>query len=229
MSKQINPLMPMDDHLLNILSEDEVKDFKAMKAELQDTWVKKQMFRTETEMRISVLNDLKHPTPAAKYWQAVREQNVFFEQMVFLSFDYRRNEVEIKKLQKKIAEEKDELEKESLQIDLEQKTFDKASMELTAKDRMRELRLWSKLKDELVKEDPNFDKQNVDTHQKDSLPKRLFKTFQFFDKAKDADGAKNIAAQIMTAQRLHKEGKLNLNGPSYTTTNTNLYILKNVS
>jgi|TARA_B100000035_G_scaffold281819_1_gene262993 hypothetical protein len=212
MSKQINPLMPMDDHLLNILSEDEVKDFKAMKAELQDTWVKKQMFRTETEMRISVLNDLKHPTPAAKYWQAVREQNVFFEQMVFLSFDYRRNEVEIKKLQKKIAEEKDELEKESLQIDLEQKTFDKASMELTAKDRMRELRLWSKLKDELIKEDPNFDKNNVDTHQKDSLPKRLFKTFQFFDKAKDADGAKNIAAQIMTAQRLHKEGKLNLNG-----------------
>jgi len=212
MKKQINPLMPMDNHLLNILSEDEVKDFKAMKAELQDTWVKKQMFRTETEMRISVLNDLKHPTPAAKYWQAVREQNVFFEQMVFLSFDYRRNEVEIKKLQKKIAEEKDELEKESLQIDLEQKTFDKAGMELTAKDRMRELRLWSKLKDELIKEDPDFDKNNVDTHQKDSLPKRLFKTFQFFDKAKDADGAKNIAAQIMTAQRLHKEGKLNLNG-----------------
>ena len=212
MPKQINPLMPMDDHLLNILSEDEVKDFKAMKAELQDTWVKKQMFRTETEMRISVLNDLKHPTPAAKYWQCVREQNVFFEQMVFLSFDYRRNEVEIKKLNKKIAEEKDELEKESLQIDLEQKIFDKAGMELTAKDRMRELRLWSKLKDELVKEDPNFDKNNVDTHQKDSLPKRLFKTFQFFDKAKDADGAKNIAAQIMTAQRLHKEGKLNLNG-----------------
>ena len=206
MPKQINPLMPMDNHLLNILSEDEVKDFKAMKAELQDTWVKKQMFRTETEMRISVLNDLKHPTPAAKYWQAVREQNVFFEQMVFLSFDYRRNEVEIKKLHKKIAEEKDELEKESLQIDLEQKIFDKASMELTAKDRMRELRLWSKLKDELVKEDPNFDKQNVNTHQQDSLPKRLFKTFQFFDKAKDADGAKNIAAQIMTAQRLAKEG-----------------------
>lgn len=219
MPKSINPLMPMDDHLLNILSEDEVKDFKAMKAELQDTWIKKQMFRTETEMRISVLNDLKHPTPAAKYWQAVREQNVFFEQMVFLSFDYRRNEVEIKKLHKKIAEEKDQLEKESLQIDLEQKTFDKASMELTAKDRMRELRLWSKLKDELVKEDPNFDKQNVNTHQQESLPKRLMKTFQFFDKANDADGAKNIAAQIMTAQRLEKEGTLKINTNGKGTTN----------
>ena len=212
MSRQINPLMPMDDHLLKILSEDEVKDFKSMGAELKDTWVKKQMFRTETEMRISVLNDLKHPTPGAKYWQAVREQNVFFEQMIFLSFDYRENDIEIKKLEKKLSEEKDQFEKELAQIKLERKLFDKASMELTAKDRMRELRLWSQLKDELVKQDPNFDKENVDTHQKEALPKRLLKTFQFFDKAGDADGAKNIAAQIMTAQRLEKEGKLKVNG-----------------
>jgi hypothetical protein len=212
MSKQINPLMPMDDHLLKILSEDEVKDFKAMGAELKDTWIKKQMFRTETEMRISVLNDLKHPTPAAKYWQAVREQNVFFEQMVFLSFDYRENDIEIRKIKKQLSEEKDDFEKELAQIKLERKLFDKAQMELTAKDRMRELKLWSQLKDELVKQDPNFDKENVDTHQKESLPKRLLKTFQFFDKARDADGAKNIAAQIMTAQRLEKEGKLKVNG-----------------
>ena len=212
MSKQINPLMPMDNHLLKILSEDEVKDFKAMGAELKDTWVKKQMFRTETEMRISVLNDLKHPTPAAKYWQAVREQNVFFEQMVFLSFDYRENDIEIRKIEKQLSEEKDTFEKELAQIKLERKLFDKAQMELTAKDRMRELKLWSQLKDELVKQDPNFDKQNVDVHQKESLPKRLLKTFQFFEKANDADGAKNIAAQIMTAQRLEKEGKLKVNG-----------------
>ena len=212
MSKQINPLMPMDDHLLKILSEDEVKDFKAMGAELKDTWVKKQMFRTETEMRISVLNDLKHPTPAAKYWQAVREQNVFFEQMVFLSFDYRENDIEIRKIEKQLSEEKDQFKKELAQIKLERKLFDRAQMELTAKDRMRELRLWSQLKDELVKQDPNFDKENVDTHQKEALPKRLLKTFQFFDKARDADGAKNIAAQIMTAQRLEKEGKLKVNG-----------------
>ena len=212
MSKQINPLMPMDNHLLKILSEEEVKDFKAMGAELKDTWIKKQMLRTETEMRISVLNDLKHPPPAAKYWQAVREQNVFFEQMVFLSFDYRENDIEIRKIEKQLSEEKDTFEKELAQIKLERNLFDKAQMELTAKDRMRELKLRSQLKDELVKQDPNFDKQNVDVHQKESLPKRLLKTFQFFEKANDADGAKNIAAQIMTAQRLEKEGKLKVNG-----------------
>jgi len=208
MSKKINPLIPKDDQLLNILSEDEVKDFKAMRLELQDTWIKNQMFRTETEMRVSVLNDLKHPTVAAKYWQAVREQNVMFEQLIFCSFDYRKNEVEIEKLEKAIKEEKDPLEKKLKEVHLDEKLYGRAHMELQAKDRMRELKLWSHLKSELIKEDPNFDKQNVATHQKESLPKRLLQTWKYFTDAKDGDGAKNIASQIITATRLSKEGRL---------------------
>ena len=56
----------------------------------------------ETEMRFSVLSDNKYPTKAAKYWQSVREQNTHFENLVHLSFDARKNEVEIKKLQRDI-------------------------------------------------------------------------------------------------------------------------------
>ena len=44
-------------YLTNILDKDDVKDFKKLIPELQDTWRKKQMFRTETEMRFSVLSD----------------------------------------------------------------------------------------------------------------------------------------------------------------------------
>jgi len=207
---KIDPLIPKDIELLNILSEEEVKEFKLMKQELKDTWKKKQIFRTETEMRISVLNDLKHPTPASKYWQAVREQSVMFEQVVFLSFDYRKNEVEIKKIEKKLKEEDDDLERELLQIQLEERLFTKANMELTAKDRMRELKLWSNLKNELIKEDPNFDKQNVDTHQKESLPIRLIETAKHFNSAADAGGAKNLAAQLMTIDRLKNQGFLSI-------------------
>ena len=43
-----------------------------LKEELQDTIQKVQKYRTETEMRVSVLNDASHPTPASKYWQCVR-------------------------------------------------------------------------------------------------------------------------------------------------------------
>ena len=84
-------------YLTNILDKDDVKNFKKLIPELQDTWMKKQMFRTETEMRFSVLSDNKYPTKAAKYWQCVREQNVFLENLMSLSFDCRRNEVKLKR------------------------------------------------------------------------------------------------------------------------------------
>jgi hypothetical protein len=82
MNKEYSNIKPLiekeEDHLHNILPQEDVAEFKNMVGELRDTWTKKQIFRTETEARISVLQDLKYPTKAAKYWQCVREQNVFF-------------------------------------------------------------------------------------------------------------------------------------------------------
>ena len=89
-------------YLTNILDKKDVQQFKKLIPELKDTWRKKQMFRTETEMRFSVLSDNKYPTRAAKYWQSVREQNTHFENLMHLSFDARKNAVEIKKVEKKI-------------------------------------------------------------------------------------------------------------------------------
>jgi len=94
--------------LNNLLDPEDVKEFKAMTSELRDTWTKKQVFRTETEMRMSVLQDAKYPTKAAKYWQCVREQNVFLENLMTLSFDCRRQEAKVKWLEKKIETEQDE-------------------------------------------------------------------------------------------------------------------------
>ena len=66
--------------LNNLLDAEDVSKFRELTSELRDTWTKKQVFRTETEMRISVLQDAKYPTKASKYWQCVREQNVFLEE-----------------------------------------------------------------------------------------------------------------------------------------------------
>jgi len=64
--------------LNNLLETNDLSAFKGMVEELRDTWNKKQMFRTETEARFSVLQDNKYPTKASKYWQCVREQSSFF-------------------------------------------------------------------------------------------------------------------------------------------------------
>ena len=168
--RNIQPLIEKEEeHLHNILSTEDVKEFKNMVGEFRDTWTKKQIFRTETEARISVLQDMKYPTKAAKYWQCVREQNVFLENLMGLSFDYRRNDVKIKRLEKKIKEEGDDLKKELWQIDLDEKRYAKASMELTAKDRMRELKMWSKLKVEF--NDGSFNDKDVNEHQLESYNK----------------------------------------------------------
>lgn len=175
MEKDLRNVVPtitqQEGYLSDILDQSDFDKLMVLKEELKDTWTKKQIFRTETEMRVSVLNDSKFPTPASKYWQCVREQNVFFENLMSLSFEYRKNNVEIKKIERQISSEHDDLERELLQIELEQKQYARANMELVAKDRMRELDLWSKLKSEL--DDGSFDTQNVNNHQMESLKLQL--------------------------------------------------------
>ena len=60
-----------------------------------------------------------------------------------LSFEYRRTAAKIKRLEKKVEEEKDEYKRELYQIDLDEKRYQQASSELVAKDRMRELKIVS--------------------------------------------------------------------------------------
>jgi len=193
-------------YLTNILDREDVKDFKKLIPELQDTWHKKQMFRTETEMRFSVLSDNKYPTSAAKYWQSVREQNTHFENLVHLSFDARKNEVEIKKLQRDIKKEKDPLEVELKQIEIEEKLYGKASMELVAKHRMREVATWSKLKKEF--HDSNFDDKDVDSHQAESYKLQLQHRANTITAGTSQAEVFNIVGQVDTLNRVMASGEL---------------------
>ena len=193
-------------YLTNILDKEDVKDFKKLIPELQDTWMKKQMFRTETEMRFSVLSDNKYPTKAAKYWQSVREQNTHFENLVHLSFDARKNEVEIEKLQRDIKKEKDPIDKKMKQIELEEKLYGKAQMELVAKHRMREVATWSKLKKEF--DDDNFDKKNVNSHQAHSYMLRLQHQKNTITPGTSQPEVFNVLGQIDTLERVIREKEL---------------------
>ena len=193
-------------YLTSILDQEDVKQFKALVPELKDTWSKKQMFRTETEMRFSVLSDNKYPTRAAKYWQSVREQNTHFENLVHLSFDARKNEVEIKKLERDIKNEKDELEVELKQIELEEKLYAKAQMELVAKHRMREVATWSKLKKEF--DDNSFDKQDVNTHQAHSYMLRLQHQKNTITPGTSQPEVFNVLGQLETLERVIRDKEL---------------------
>ena len=190
-------------NLNNILEPEDVSTFKAMTEELRDTWTKKQMFRTETEMSFSVLNDAKYPTKAAKYWQCVREQNVFLENLMNLSFDFRRTEVKIKRLQEKLDKEEDSLKKELLQIDIDEKVYGKASMQLVARDRMREIKLWSKFKKQF--DDGSFDTKDVNTHQLNSYHLTMKNKAETLTQGSSQPEVFNVLGQLQSIERIKKE------------------------
>lgn len=192
-------------NLQSLLDPQDFAQLANLKQELEDTWTKKQIFRTETEMRVSVLNDGKFPTVAAKYWQCVREQNVFFENLIQLSFNYRKNLVEIKQLERKIVQETDDLETELLQIELEEKKYAQANMELVARDRVREIEHWSRIKSEL--DDGSFDNKNVNTHQMKSMQLALQNRAKALTAGSSQAEVINVLGPLETANRLAKQQK----------------------
>ena len=207
MKKDVKDIIQTEEtHLNNLLEPSDLSAFKGMVDELRDTWTKKQMFRTETEARFSVLQDNRYPTKASKYWQCVREQSSYLDNLMSLSFDYRRNDAKITWLKNKIDKEEDEYKKIKYQIDLDECRFGKASMEKTARHRMREIKMWSKLKKEF--NDGSFNDKDVNVHQLESYG------LQYHEKAKTLNDNSseseifNVMGQLQSLQRIKKSGEL---------------------
>jgi hypothetical protein len=123
-----------------------------------------------------------------------------------LSFDYRRNDAKIKWLQKKIETETDEYKLECYKIDLDEKIYSKASMEQVAKDRMREINMWSKLKLEF--DDGTFDTKNVNTHQLESYHKMYLNKAKTITPGTSEAEVFNIVGQLESLERIQKTGEL---------------------
>jgi hypothetical protein len=81
-----------------LLSNDDLSSLMNMNTELQRSFEVNQLWRSESEMRYSVLNSVKFPTPAAKYWQAVREESLFYQELIMLVFEYEKALILIPKI-----------------------------------------------------------------------------------------------------------------------------------
>lgn len=186
----------------DILKEDDLLAVQEMKEELAHGFIKGQVFRTPTEMRVSVLNDVKFPTASAKYWQAVREQGVMFHELTMLSYEYRKNLVEIRQLQAK--DPGDEFEQELNQIEIEKKTFIARNQERTAKARIEELKEWSKIKTALAEDMTEGELADVDCHQLVSYTARWIRQ-ALAGGSLTGPEAQNLKGQLDTAIRTVRE------------------------
>lgn len=155
-----------------LLTKDDLDVVARLKGELIHTLKKTQIHRTRTEMEISVLNETKFPTPAAKYWQSLREQGVMCEELILLSFEYRKKQVEVKILKRKFENESDDLERELLKIEIEKEQYILSAQERVAKARIREIGDWSEIKARELGKMNGDDVEDVDHHQLISYTKR---------------------------------------------------------
>tara|TARA_R100000700_G_scaffold17003_1_gene23268 strand:+ start:5512 stop:6132 length:621 start_codon:yes stop_codon:yes gene_type:complete len=142
-----------------VLSKEQNKELTELKQELKETVEKNQIYRTEIQMRYSVLQDGKQPTNAAKYWQCVREQAAMYDELTRDSFAFRNLMIDLDEAKDKLSKESNEFEKRRLEVKIDELEFNKNTILRIGKDRFREIKLWSKLKKEF--DDGSFDSTNV--------------------------------------------------------------------
>lgn len=207
MSKELQ--IPDDlKEIISVFNDEDAQTILTLKDELMDNWQKKQIFRTETEMRVSVLNDAKHPTNASKYWQSVREMSAHFDALMNLSFDLRKNTVDRLRLEKKVQdliddEELNRFDIMEANIDLDRNIYDRSCMLQVSKDRVRELSLWSKIKSEL--DNKTFDTKDVNTHQAESLHKYFENRVKSLNDASAPGEIMNAMGPYLSFNRMKNE------------------------
>ena len=192
-------------HLKKFLSENDTGAYTQLVQELEKNYDKDLMFRTEVEMRFSVLDDGRHPTRGSKYWQSVKEQNAHMLGLMNNSFDYRENEIEIKKIHRKLETEKDELEIEMLNLELDKKMWTRRNTTFEGKHRIREITAWSGIKKEL--DNGSFSTNNVEEHQLESYKKVYENKSKAITPGTSQGEVFNIYSQLQTVTRILEEKK----------------------
>lgn len=191
-----------------LFSKNDLQVLSSLNEELQHTFNKVQVHRTRTEMEVSVLNDLKFPTHASKYWQAMREQSVMMSGAISMSFEYRIEEVRLKKLDRKIYNEQDDLNKDLLKIKREQKEYKLTEMKRIAAHKVREILEWSDIKNREANGMSKEELDNVDNHQLISYTQRwVNQTIEMGDSGSPSE-KQNLIGQLKAGLKMCNDNGL---------------------
>lgn len=160
-----------------ILTAKDAEFMKNIMPEMMRIQKVNQQFRTPIEMNFSVLNNMKFPSKASKYFQSIREQCSMFRSLVFQSFEYEDMLADLEIAQIELTElnpnsSKYHAIKIKKQVEIKRLQCKIQLAEQEAHARIREIKNWEKIKLQLVKENPDFDINNVNAHQLDSLKQR---------------------------------------------------------
>lgn len=178
-----------------LLTDQQAEELAGLMDQISADWNSQTIWRTWTEANCSVLNDIKFPTKAAKYHQAKKEKLVFFEQLVTLSFDFRDAQINLSEVLEKLSKATGS-KQERLEVKRDRLQFSIEGMHLQAKERLREISMWSQIMQSL--DDGTFDTVDKDTDELIGLTIRYCRELPAAQRSKDAAASINIVGQAYT-------------------------------
>ena len=176
-----------------MLIPDEIQALTSVGKSIDTGFERRQRFRPRFLMETSVLNDMKHPTPDAKYWQCNVERDTHFRNLVMLSFDYREKIADIDILREGAIElSGPHLTK--VQIQIERENAGLLYMQKEAQERVREIMNWSDIMKNLEPE-LKYDPDDTEAHMPEAYAIRAGREQEMMKLAEgqsDMSGAMNI-------------------------------------
>jgi len=191
-----------------LLSKDSFSELTTLSKELEHTVYSAQMNRTRTEMEVSVLNDLKFPTHASKYWQAVREQKVMFQGVISFSFEYRKLLIKKEMVKERILKEDNYLKKQLLEVKLDEYRYRLNEIKHSAGSRIREIKHWSEIKKREAESLSEQDLSSVDNHQLKSYTRRWINQYLETNDTSSPSEMQNLMGQLMSGLKMCIKNKI---------------------
>ena len=197
---------------VELLSNDKLEKLRELKEDLLTKANQLEQFRPEPLMRISVLKDVKFPTPDAKYWQAILERDVMFKNLLFLAVNTQEKlaDIEIKECQiDELVAKKTPLAIATaykIQIIKNKLLLEISFAKKEANDRYREILTWTKIIKELEPK-CKHSTNNPEEHLYETVLLKAAKQAEIIQKigASDMNGAINILGIGETAAKEWKK------------------------
>ena len=131
-----------------LVTDEDVVRLTDSLAVIADAYRNDVMFRTETQMRVSVLNDTRHPTDASKLAQAYRECAVHATELFELACEYHKKLIDLEEEEDNI-EWRDGFDRRRHEVEITRLKFHLSQMSKTAHHRIREINTWRQIIQEL--------------------------------------------------------------------------------
>jgi len=187
----------------HILPDDTLNKLKEIDKDIEAGFTRRQRFRPRFLMETAVLNDMKFPTPDAKYWQCNVERDTHFRNLVMTSFDYREKQADIAILEAELSDlevidqtdlVQAQMMKKEIQISREKAIL--IYMQKEARERVREVLNWTEIMQKL-EPDLKYDLDDVEAHMPEAYAMRYGREMEAMriagsHNAHDMSGAMNI-------------------------------------